>query len=69
MDRIVGSLLDLSGQGLIDRVAEAPGEGLIALFSGDSDDGRLGSVGGHVRLPGILISGEFEWLAVQAGCF
>ena len=69
MDCIGGALLDLSGQGLVDRVAEASGEGLIALFSGDSDDGLLGSVGGHVRLPGILISGEVEWLAVQAGCF
>ena len=66
-DFVSGSLLVVSGQCLVDRVAEAPGERLIVLFAGDGDGGWSGLAGGDFRLPGVVFPGECQCLAVHAG--
>ena len=68
-DRVCGACLCVSGQLLVDRVAEASVEGLAVLFADDSDGGLSRFVGGSLDLPGSVLFAEFHWLAVHAGCF
>ena len=64
-----GSWLRSSCQRLVDRVPEAPGEGLAVLPARDENSCLSGLAGGHVRLPGAVAPGERQCLAVQAGRF
>ena len=64
-----GARLHFSGQRLVDRVVEAPGEGLAVLPAGDEDGGWPRLAGRNLRLPGAVVPAEFEWLSVHAGCF
>ena len=66
-DRVCGSLLVVSGHGLVDRVVEASGEGLAVLPAGDGDDGWTRLACRDFRLPDAAGLAEFERLAVQAG--
>ena len=67
MDRKRGFLLGASGQRLVDGVVEVFGEGLAVLSAGECDGGLSGLVGGYVCLPGVVVLGEVERLAVHAG--
>ena len=51
VDRERGSWFGVSGQRLVDRVVEAPGERLAVLPAGDGDGGFSRLVGGHACLP------------------
>ena len=67
VDRERGSWFRGSYRRLVDRVVEVSGEGLAVLPAGDGDGGWSRLAGGHLRLPGAVVPGEFERLAVQTG--
>ena len=62
-----GALLYVSGKCLIDRVAEALGEGFAVLHAGDDDDSLSRLMGWSFRLPRIIFPCECQCLAVHAG--
>ena len=66
-DRERGSWFGASCQRLVDRIVEAPGEGLAVLPASDGDGGLSGLAAWSFHLPGVVFSAEFEWLAVHAG--
>ena len=66
-DRVGGTLSDVLQKRLVDRVVEAPGEGLAVLPAGQCDGDWSGLACWHFRLPGAVGLVKCQRLAVQAG--
>ena len=67
VNRVAGFCFGVPGQRLVYGVLETFGEGLVILPADECDGGWSGLVGWGICLPGMILSGEFQRLAVHTG--